>query len=290
MYNAQYSNNPFIDDPTTSSTKSRYPDLNTLEYSSSGNSSGYASPSGYGYNPSFGQQVGYNSQLGQQQMQMQYTQPQMQPSLSGWQQPQVQMGQYSTQGYSTPGPLSPSISGLPYQGNTFGQQYPTQQIQQQYTGYPSSQYGAQGYQSYGSQQQMRSYSSQPTPNVLEFDPLAQSQSQSQSQFQSQASFTTSRGPNGNLHPREFIRTHKQELEIWDLVSWKQALNSFNDLRNAWESHKIQIGQRIQQGGYYLGAAETQRLQGVSRVTLFRIIDLIHSNYFLDDETGRTQRR
>lgn len=66
-----------------------------------------------------------------------------------------------------------------------------------------------------------------------------------------------------MHPREYIRTHKRELEQWDNVSWKQALNSFDSLKSAWELTKRQIDLKISQGGYYLGPVETQRLKGVS---------------------------
>lgn len=51
--------------------------------------------------------------------------------------------------------------------------------------------------------------------------------------------------------------------MWDSVTWKQALNSFESLRAVWESHKNQISMRLQQGGWSLGPVEGSRLQGVS---------------------------
>ncbi|KAL5525801.1 hypothetical protein ACEPAG_7138 [Sanghuangporus baumii] len=255
MYNSaasQHSNNPFIDDPTNSA--GRFPDIRTIEQSSSGFTS--PSPSGYGY-PSNNSSMGYPQSLpsgyGMQPQPQQYLQPQMQQqqSYGAWQ-PQGPSSPYSSYGSSTgygSGPMSPQMSGMPYQntyGNGMPQQYPQQQ--QQYSSYQSPQYSGPSYngqQGYGTQSQ---------PNLSEFDPLRPQT----------ASYNPGPGPNGETHPRQFIRTHKQELEMWDSVAWRQALNSFEALRSAWESHKNQVSMRLREGGFYLGPVEGPRLQGLQR--------------------------
>ncbi|EJD06587.1 uncharacterized protein FOMMEDRAFT_138496 [Fomitiporia mediterranea MF3/22] len=192
----------------------------------------------------------------QQFPQQPQVQQQQQP-YGGWQQQQGPSSPYG--GYGTPsgygsGSMSPQMTGMPYSngyGGGLAQQYPQQQ---QYSGYSSPQYSDASYPGFGGQQ---GYAQpQPQPNVSEFDPL---RSQSQA-----SSSNPGPGPSGEPHPREYIRTHKQELEMWDNVSWRQALNSFDSLRVAWESHKSQVGMRLQQGGYYLGPVEGQRLQDLQK--------------------------
>ena len=165
MYNAQYSNNPFIDDPSNPST--RYPDIDTLERSSSGFTSpspayGGSSNFGGGYSGNSGSPV-YGAQgYGLQPQQPQY---QQQQSYRGW--PQQSSPYGGGPAYST-GPLSPQSSGLPYQSGFSAQQYGQQQQQQQYGGYgqsyPNSQSG--GYGNYVGQGQQA-----PPQYISEFDPL-----------------------------------------------------------------------------------------------------------------------
>ena len=89
---------------------------------------------------------------------------------------------------------------------------------------------------------------------------------------------TSRSAKGEYHPREYIRTHKGEIESWDSYAWKQLLNAFDALKDAWETKKKELeGQASQMqmqvqysGGGYYGAQlqqEATRLQGV-RLHLF----------------------
>lgn len=52
----------------------------------------------------------------------------------------------------------------------------------------------------------------------------------------------------------FVQAHKVELEQWDPVTWKQALNAFDALAAAWETHKRQLDMRINQLGSTPNAA------------------------------------
>lgn len=173
MYNAQYSNNPFIDDPTN--TSNRYPDINTLERTGNG----FSSPAPtFGASPSFGSSAGYPGYAGsqgygsqgygiqQQQPQFQFQQQQQQ-SPSGWPQ-QGLASPYAagTGGYGA-NPISPQMTGLPYQNGFGAQQYGQQQQRNSGYGqsYPNSQYG--GYSGYSGQQGPQ----QQTQYLSEFDPL-----------------------------------------------------------------------------------------------------------------------
>jgi len=84
-------------------------------------------------------------------------------------------------------------------------------------------------------------------------------------------FFTPMSSTGQLHPREYIRTHKAEIESWDTYAWKQLLGTFDTLKDAWEKRKkeiegniAQLQQQMQYGGYYAGQIqqETARLQGM----------------------------
>ncbi|KAJ7227171.1 hypothetical protein GGX14DRAFT_628582 [Mycena pura] len=78
---------------------------------------------------------------------------------------------------------------------------------------------------------------------------------------------------GQLHPREYIRAHKSEVESWDAYAWKQLLNTFEALKDAWEArkkeihgHVAQLQQQMQYGGYYAGQIqqEVSRLQAMAK--------------------------
>ncbi|KAJ6619731.1 hypothetical protein B0H10DRAFT_1946558 [Mycena sp. CBHHK59/15] len=85
--------------------------------------------------------------------------------------------------------------------------------------------------------------------------------------------STSTSPTGQSHPREYIRTHKAEVESWDTYAWKQLLNGFDVLKEAWEArkteidgHVAQLQQQVQYGGYYAAQVqqEAARLQGMAK--------------------------
>ncbi|KAI5122303.1 hypothetical protein M0805_002379 [Coniferiporia weirii] len=267
---AQFSNNPFVDDPSNPSN--RYPDINAIDRSTgyapptapyaAQLQTGYSAPApstyanGYGTPSGFGQQQqGINYQ---QPQSPQYTQPQ--GFSGGWQQQQQATGvpynasAYAGAGTGYGGTMSPQQTGVPYQ-STFGAgQYPQQQG---YGGYATPQYGYQGYTG-----QQTGYGARAQPSVSEFDPLARPQQTPSTSYTGSSSSGSNVGP--TTHPRDYIRSHKRELETWDSASWKQALNAFDALRSGWEAHRGQVQLRLQQGAYYLGPAEGQRLQGLQR--------------------------
>lgn len=83
------------------------------------------------------------------------------------------------------------------------------------------------------------------------------------------------GPKGDSHPKDYIRTHKAEIEAWDNYAWKQLLNTFEAMKNAWGARKDELmarakevvsqGQtRMAYGGYYAQQVqqEAARLQQV----------------------------
>jgi hypothetical protein len=83
------------------------------------------------------------------------------------------------------------------------------------------------------------------------------------------------GPKGDSHPKDYIRAHKAEIEAWDNYAWKQLLNTFEAMKNAWGARKDELmarakevvaqGQaRMAYGGYYAQQVqqEAARLQQV----------------------------
>ncbi|KAF5391560.1 hypothetical protein D9757_002360 [Collybiopsis confluens] len=274
MYNA-YTNNPFSSD----NASARYPDLSA------------SSPSP---DPSASQFTSWMQPAGSQQQQ---------PQLQSQSQPQhQQQQQYSGTGYhqfagvAGGGGGSGFMSPAPFQPSSgFGQQ-----MLGQMSGGGSSYNYLQGLNSappaiqtnYNPvQQQLQS----PGYNtVSQFDPYSslgqgwdvasaplqqQHQSSSSSSSYNPAptssaiSVTTSRSAAGGVHPREFIKTHKTEIESWDPYAWKQLFNSFDDLKESWGNRKKEVDGRAQQllaqmqysGGYHPQMQqEAERLRSLSR--------------------------
>lgn len=244
-YNSSTTNNPFISDST--SAQSRYPDLSS--------SSPSPDPSG--------------------------------SQFTSWLKPGGSQQQYEQQQYHQQ--IPPQFSGIGYQptgaidGNSFitpqfqpssgfGQQMLGQMTGSSYSYLQGQNSSALGQTSYNPvQQQLRSPGYN---NIAQFDPYSsiggQSGNPSSAQhqppsFQSPTSpispttpITTSRSASGAIHPREYIKTHKAEVESWDPYAWKQLLNAFDDLKEAWASRKNEIDGRAQQllmqmqysGGYH----------------------------------------
>lgn len=195
------------------------------------------------------------------------------------------------------GGVSPPLqTGLPFQPSSgFGQQLVSQvnatgygQMQPQPTGYPSQ--FQNSYQSgYAGGQQMQ-YPAQLSPtlqsgfgqqqlqpqltsyqDIAQFDPygpITQGWNGGQSQSSSSSSSTNPAATyNGHLHPREYIRQHKAELETWDTYSWKQILSEFDMLKEAWIARKNELDSRIaqvQRDYGYTGQQEVARLHGVRK--------------------------
>jgi hypothetical protein len=250
----ELSNNPFVNDPRNADT--RFPDIS----GSDPTSLQYAL-----WLQSQGQQGQYQQQMQQQQLSPQSTVP-----------------SYPQNIYGTNMAFSPQATGQPFQPSTsFGQQL----VGQVNATTPTGRYGQYG-SSYGyldpQQQQQQTQQQQQQMQLLsEFDPYSslgqgwsgQSQQQQpppQQQY-NLSSPTTSQGPAGQPHPRDYIRTHKAELESWDTYAWKQMLSAFDALKDSWERRRKELEGRIgqvqmqmqMQYGYENLQQEGMRLQGVS---------------------------
>ncbi|KAF7374909.1 hypothetical protein MSAN_00377000 [Mycena sanguinolenta] len=256
-------NNPFVPDP-----QSRYPDLN-------------GPPA---HDPSAAQFTNWMQPGAQSPMGMQ-NQPQM------FQQQQFQQQQFSPGGYlpqqQEQGFAPQSPSGFQPM-SSFGQQLAGQVNGSSY-GYLQGQSTPAVSPGYNPVQQQL----QNNPGyIAQFDPYAsigqgwdgsqQQQQQQQisqgqpsnmapSQVGSPAPFTTS--PTGQLHPREYLRQHKAEIESWDTYAWKQLLGTFDALKDAWEARKkevegniAQLQQQMQYGGYYASQVQQEigRLQAMAK--------------------------
>ncbi|OSD06591.1 hypothetical protein PYCCODRAFT_1464498 [Trametes coccinea BRFM310] len=247
----ELSNNPFIDH--SANALARFPDISATD-DLSGSSGQYTSwmnrpqtsainTNQTGYFPQgVASPVGYGGGSYQAQQPNGWA-----PGGSGFSQPTPQppYGQMMS-----PPPVQTQASGPFQPSSAFGQQLSGQlngayggavpQQQPQFSGYPTSQQYGQGYQQgYPGQQQQ-----QPSQYLAEFDPYAQSQG-------SQASAPPPVGPGGQYnrqHPRQFVQSHKAELESWDSYTWKQAQNSFEQLKSAWEARKQELEARLRAMG------------------------------------------
>ncbi|KIJ62819.1 hypothetical protein HYDPIDRAFT_113926 [Hydnomerulius pinastri MD-312] len=234
----EFSNNPFVNDPTNA--HARFPDI-------SGSTLSPQSPPQYqtGYTNGYGDQSQY-------QVQQQYQQYTAQPYQNMYQaQPQMHnQSQFASTSYtpSYPGSPQPGVMSQPtgygfQPTSSFGQQLQSQPQQQQYgmqaAGYQNQQYPA--HQGYSQQPGNQGY-------LSEFDPYAQ---QSQPQTPANVNLSQPAGgvaPNGATHPRDFIRLHKTELEAWDSYAWKQMFNACDTLKGAWSARKQQAEGVVQQLG------------------------------------------
>ncbi|KAJ7650304.1 hypothetical protein FB45DRAFT_887541 [Roridomyces roridus] len=233
-------NNPFA----SSDAQSRYPDLNALHDPSAAQFTGWVQPGGAGF----------------QNQQQQQFQPQQQPFNSSYQ-----------QGFT---PQSPSQF---QPTSSFGQE-----LRGSY-GYLQGQNMAQSPGgAYNPVQQQLSQSSY----IAQFDPYAsigqgwdggvpQQQQQAQGPTSPGGLFTpTSTSATGqSQHPREYLRTHKAEVESWDPYAWKQLLNAVDALKGAWETRKkevegniTQLQQQAAYGGYYALQLQPEiaRLQAMAK--------------------------
>jgi len=269
MYNNGYgspeiTNNPFINDPSNPQT--RFPDISAssppigqftqwLQPGMNDNSTGY-----------------------QAQQQGMYQQPSYQQ-----QQPQHFNSGYSQQsgGYLSPG-VPPQQTGMPFQPtSSFGQQLAANLSGSSY-GYLQGQPQGQSQSGYNpAQQQLQNnpgYIAQFDPYSMigqgwDGQPPSQVQNQSQNPQSPVGGSYTATSPSGSLHPREYIRTHKAEIEAWDIYAWKQLLGAFDTLKDSWEARTKELGGKINQlqtqlqyggGGYYPGQIQQEgsRLQGL----------------------------
>ncbi|KAG2146191.1 uncharacterized protein EDB93DRAFT_491322 [Suillus bovinus] len=244
MYNGfqAESNNPFLSDAQTAPAHSRFPNISASTFQQSPPQMGYQSyDTGYQQQPYFQQQ-----QYPQFQGQTPYNQPQ-----------QYQQNQYASSSYRS-GQLAPQSTGMPFQPpSQFGQQLASQaDFQQPYQQYPNgyqNQYvqqqqqqqlqQQQQYGGYQPQQQLPSY-------LSEFDPYrdAPHPTPSRNRSSSQPTSLASHNPGGAMHPRDYIRQHKSELEAWDPYTWKQMFNACDALSAAWLTRKQEAERAVQQLG------------------------------------------
>ncbi|KAH8100848.1 hypothetical protein BXZ70DRAFT_131125 [Cristinia sonorae] len=270
------SNNPFIDH--SSNASARYPDISVVgsQPDNSGPYTSWLQPSGSGAAyPQGSQDTGFGYPGGQGAGGYQPQQQQLQP---GWN-PNPTPGVYQQQasGLISP-PVQAQPTGRPFQpSSSFGQQLQgavnggyTMPQSPQYAGYgaPSGPQYAGGYpqQPQYTPQHVQQQNAQ---YLSEFDPFSQLGSMNQASQTQPGSYGQANtvGPYGQSnpgfqqqHPREYIRQHKAEMESWDNYTWKQALQTFEALKEAWFNRKREIEARGKQmggaglfGGGYGGA-------------------------------------
>ncbi|KAJ7593096.1 hypothetical protein C8J56DRAFT_930381 [Mycena floridula] len=243
-------NNPFLDN----SAQSRYPDIapdTSTQFTSwiqpgSGNQSSFYPQSSFQSPQAALQSPQFNPGYAQTQ--------QMSPQSAQGFQPSSYFGQ---QLQAVTSPMSGSYSYLQQNPSSPPTNYnPVQQQLQNNPGYMAQ------FDPYGSLGQLDAQSP-----VQQMGP--------QSSISGITTSTTTSVVNGNLHPREYIRAHKQEIESWDSYAWKQLLGSFDALKDAWSAKKkeleAQVGQLQMQlqyggGGYYGPQIQQEgaRLQGLMK--------------------------
>jgi hypothetical protein len=293
-------NNPFI--ANYSHPSNRYPDISSPPTQTQSATwtpdptllTGTQQP----YQPDIYQQY---PQVQQPQIPSGYTQQQQQPQL---QQPQLQQQQQNyppyPQSQSQPPTsfqpssafgqnLQPSISGSSY-GYLQGQQQPPPQqnaynpAQQQLQNNPN--YIAQ-FDPYGPiSQGWAAAADTTTPQSQSLTPSASTTNNIGSSFgygnSNQNQINPGPSPSGNPHPREYIRSHKQEIEAWDSYTWKQLLNSCEALKKAWETKRSELKEKVgglqaqlRYAGYYDRAQIQQeggRIQAVSCLLYYSSLD------------------
>ena len=297
--NAPLTNNPFISD--TSDPRNRYPDISTTSHPSSRypdisippTQSTWTHPthpthptfsSGgqpqyqpvYQQYPQQQQQqqqqnipTGYTQQPQQQQQQQNnptgYTQQQQPQNFPSYPQSQPQIMSPFQPSNSLRQNLQPSISGSSYSYLQQGQPQP----QAPQNGYNPAQQQLQNNPGY----------------IAQFDPYGsntQGWADSTSQPHNSPTNAINNSGYGNLssgpasdnpHPRDYMRSHRQEIEAWDGYAWKQFLNTFEALEKAWEARRKELSRKVaglqaqlQYAGYYNQAQIQQQIgwhQGVS---------------------------
>ena len=105
----------------------------------------------------------------------------------------------------------------------------------------------------------------------------QQQLQLQLQPQAASSSSSPSSPTRQMHPREYMRMYKAQLNAWDVYSWKQLLGALDALRNAWERRKrdmettvsqIQMRMQFGHGTVFLSQTDGAELQAVSVFFLY----------------------
>lgn len=254
-------NNPYLD----SSAANRFPALDTSEQS-------------------FGSPSPYSSQLSSSSLsqfsQSPYSAQQSQPQYTQWNSlPQPQSpasNQGGFQSYLAAPQQQYQPSGFASYGQQFGQQayggqlqlQPPPQLQAQYTGYIQNQQPSVSPQPQQYQQSI----------ISQFDPYSGSggsdgstngwsgQTRNQSGTPTSPTQPQRLGPSGQQHPRQFIQSHKVELESWNSATWQQAINTVDELKRSWERRRKELQNHLV-SGQYLTAEDIEGVKGV------RILDM-----------------
>ena len=264
-------NNPFLTQ-TAQSVTSRFPDIS----SNDNNPSSFASwGSGSTMGGSFPRQQ-QSSLYQQHPAQNPYGSPQLGYN-AGYISPTAQTlpspPPYQIQGYdNTFGQqqFTPHVSGSSYSYLSGSQQQPNstynparQQLQSNPGYLPQfDPYGAigQGWEggAGGATNSNNNHLSSIGPSISSGSTLSTSSSFSNSSF--------GVGPKGDSHPRDYIHTHKSQIEAWDAYAWKQFLNSFETLQRAWDERKAELMTRAKgiiaqgQSGMAYGGYFAQQVQ------------------------------
>ncbi|SJL09628.1 uncharacterized protein ARMOST_13008 [Armillaria ostoyae] len=250
-------NNPFVTDPTSS--ESRFPDISGADHTN-GQYTSWLQP---GASSSY-QQTGFQQQL----------------------------PQYNS-GYGSPGGYLSPVS--PQQTSGFGQPWMGQPVS---SGPQGSSYGYLQGQTVQSQPQAYNPAQQQLQNnpgyVAQFDPYSSvgqgwDGGTTTNTNSTQTPISTSKSPAGFSHPREYLRTHKAELESWNAYAWKQLLGTFDAVKDAWEARKKELQDNIGQfqvqmqyggGGYHPAQLqqEIMRLQGLTKEADFNFDSVAASSF------------
>jgi hypothetical protein len=296
--NPPLTNNPFIEN--ASHPSSRYPDLSVPPPTQSqwpdptpllGAQQQYQPDIYQQYPPVMQQQIppGYSQQPSQFQVpQQQLGQPQMQVSQQPQNYPTYQQSQLQPAPQQTPSfqpssafgqTLQTSLSGGAYGYPQSGQHH--QPPPQQTSAYNPAQQQLLNNPNYVAQ--LDPYGSIPQGWAADTTSTATPQSQSHSANNNFGygnnnnnhinSGPVGFSPSGDPHPRDYIRSHRQEIEAWDPYTWKQLLNSSEALKKSWESRRNELKNKLaglqsqlRYAGYYDPAQiqqEVGRIQAVS---------------------------
>ncbi|KAF8808718.1 hypothetical protein BYT27DRAFT_7163973 [Phlegmacium glaucopus] len=292
-FGPQLTNNPFITD--SSHPSNRYPDISTPPTQSTWNDPANTQQQ---YQPDI-----YHQYTQQQQIPLGYAQQQQAQNYPPpYQQSQLQLTPSFQPNSSFGQNLQTAISGSGYGYLQQGQQQPqlpqnaynpAQQQLQNNPGYIAQfdPYGpiSQGWaDTTSSLTQSQSLSSPISPTTNSNNNFGYGNSNQIITPSGPAGFS----PSGDPHPREYIRSHRQEIEAWDSHAWKQLLNTFEGLKKAWEARSKELRERVgglqaqmQYAGYYNQAQIQQeggRIQGLLNEADSNVDSVVASSFQIEE--------
>ena len=276
--NPQLTNNPFIAD--SSHPSNRFPDISTPPTQSqltTWNDPTFSSGNQQQYQPDIYHQ--YAQQQQQQQVPLGYAQQQQQQQPPNYLSPYPQSQPQLTTSFQPNSSFGQNLQAA-VNGSSYGYLQGQQQPQAQQNGYNPTQQQLQTNPGYIAQFDPYAPISQGWADATTYPTQSLSSPTKNNNFgygnsnhiimpSGAAGFS----PSGDPHPREYIRSHKQEIEAWDSNAWRQLLNAFESLKKAWETRRMELRERVaglqaqlQYAGYYNQAQIQQeggRIQGVS---------------------------